>query len=197
MLSIIYAILCIILPCAIYQIILIKHKKYKENLLPHLVWVYILLIYIYIIFSITGIGGIWDIGQYDQIIRLEEINLLPFQSDGIMTYALNIIMFMPLGFLLPLIWEKYRNPIKVFFTGFGFSLSIELCQLLNRRNTDIDDLLMNTLGAILGYLVWVLFKEIFKKTNKKAITLSQHEPIIYLVLSVLGILLLYNWRLFL
>lgn len=56
---------------------------------------------------------------------------------------------------------------------------------------------MNTLGAIFGYLIWVLFKKIFKKTNKKAISLSQHEPIVYLVLAVLGEFLLYNWRLFL
>ena len=40
--------------------------------------------------------------SYDTIIRLEEINLLPFQSEGIMTYVLNIIMFLPLGFLIPL-----------------------------------------------------------------------------------------------
>lgn len=141
--------------------------------------------------------GVWDIGQYDTIVRLEEINLLPFQSEGVMTYALNILMFMPLGFLLPLIWKQYRNPMKIFFTGFSLSLAIEFCQLFNRRNTDIDDLLTNILGGILGYLVWLLFKNVFNKTNNKAITLSQHEPIVYLALAVLGKFLLYNWKLFL
>lgn len=197
MLSMIYSILCIMAPCIVYQLIIIRQKKYERNLLLHLVWVYIFLLYIYLVFSVAGIGSVWDIGQYDTIIRLEEINLLPFQSEGIMTYTLNILMFMPLGFLLPLIWKQYRNPMKIFFTGFSLSLAIELGQLFNRRNTDIDDLLMNTLGMIFGYLVWLLFKNVFNKTNNKAITLSKHEPIVYLVLAVAGKFLLYNWKLFL
>lgn len=164
---------------------------------PHLIKVCIFLLYIYLVLSVAGIGSIWDLGRYDTLIRLEEINLLPFQSEGILTYFLNIIMFMPLGFLLPFIWKKYRNPLKILFTGLGLSLSIELCQLFNRRNTDIDDLLMNTLGAIIGYGVWILFKKRFKKLNKKEGALSQHEPLIYLLLAVSGKFLLYNWRLFL
>lgn len=146
MLSTIYALLCIIVPCSLYQLIICKRQnKKQENKAIHFVWVYIFLLYIYLTFSVAGIGSIWDIGHYDTIIRLEEINLLPFQSEGIMTYVLNIIMFLPLGFLIPLIWKRYRNPLKIFMIGFGFSLSIELCQLFNRRNTDIDDLMMNTL----------------------------------------------------
>lgn len=163
MLSTIYALLCIIVPCSLYQLIICKRQnKKQENKAIHFVWVYIFLLYIYLTFSVAGIGSIWDIGHYDTIIRLEEINLLPFQSEGIMTYVLNIIMFLPLGFLIPLIWKRYRNPLKIFMIGFGFSLSIELCQLFNRRNTDIDDLMMNTLGAVIGYFIWKLTKRLFK-----------------------------------
>ena len=46
------------------------------------------------------------------------MNLIPFSSEGAMTYILNIIMFMPLGFLLPLIWENFRNAKKVVLMGF-------------------------------------------------------------------------------
>lgn len=169
----------------------------QENKAIHFVWVYIFLLYIYLTFSVAGIGSIWDIGDYDKIIRLEEINLLPFQSEGIITYVLNIIMFLPLGFLIPLIWKRYRNPLKIFMIGFGFSLSIELCQLFNRRNTDIDDLMMNTLGAVIGYFIWKLTKRLFKNINHKSISLSKLEPIVYLTLAVLGEFLLFNWRIFL
>ena len=90
MLSTIYALLCIIVPCSLYQLIICKRKnKKQENKAIHFVWVYIFLLYIYLTFSVAGIGSIWDIGHYDTIIRLEEINLLPFQSEGIMTYVLN------------------------------------------------------------------------------------------------------------
>ena len=47
-----------------------------------------------------------------------------------------------------------RRPKPVLFAGFGLSLVIELSQLLNNRRTDIDDLILNTLGAALGYAQW-------------------------------------------
>lgn len=211
--SIIYPLLCVIIPCLIYQIIAVKSEDLKEKayLIPHLIWVYIFLIYIYLAFSVAGISSVWDIGQYGGIIRIEEINLIPFNSEGIRTYILNIIMFMPLGFLLPLIWEKFRNIFKVFYTGLGFSLAIEICQLFNHRATDIDDLMMNSLGAVLGYFIWVyvsnLFNSISEKyafisksetsinTNKMTISISKNEAIIYLTLALLGEFFLYNWML--
>ncbi|WP_207744107.1 VanZ family protein [Romboutsia sp. 1001713B170131_170501_G6] len=212
--SIIYPFLCVILPCLIYQIIAIKQGDLKEKiyLVPHLIWVYIFLIYIYLALSVAGIGSIWDIDQYSEIIRLEEINLILFNSDGILTYILNIIMFMPLGFLLPLIWERFRNHIRVFLTGVGFSLAIEICQLFNHRATDIDDLMMNSLGAVLGYFIWVFVSKLFNSINKEiafisknedtmdtytTISISKNEAIMYLILSVLGEFFLYNWYLFL
>ena len=78
MLSTIYALLCIIVPCSLYQLIICKRQnKKQENKAIHFAWVYIFLLYIYLTFSVAGIGSIWDIGHYDTIIRLEEINLLP------------------------------------------------------------------------------------------------------------------------
>lgn len=196
MLSILYALLCIVIPCFLYQIIICKIQNNRQkNKVIHIIWVYIFLMYLYLTLSVAGIGSIWDIGHYDRIIRLEEINLIPFQSDGIMTYVLNIIMFLPLGFLIPLIWKQYRNSLKILLIGFGFSLSIEICQLFNRRNTDIDDLIMNTLGAVAGYFIWKLTKRLFRNINQKAISLSRLEPVIYLALAVLGEVLLFNWRL--
>lgn len=220
---ILYSFLCAILPCLIYQIIVIKRKNLKceKNVVIHLVWVYIFLLYIYLALSKAGIGSIWDIGRYGEIIRLNEINLIPFNSVGALTYILNIIMFMPLGFLLPLIWKEFRNIINVSITGLGFSLSIEFCQLFNLRATDIDDLMMNTLGAILGYLIWLcvdklftlmkkniilapIFKNIIQDEiaitidddiNKKTTFLYKNEAIIYLILAVLGEFLLFNWSL--
>ena len=97
----------------------------------------------------AGIGSIWDLITYGKLDN--SINLIPFSSEGAMTYILNIIMFMPLGFLLPLIWENFRNAKKVVLMGFLMSLTIEICQLFNIRTTDIDDLMMNTLGALVGY----------------------------------------------
>ena len=185
LLGMIYPILCIFIPSIIYQIIIIKSKKTTEKTnKKHLIWVYIFLIYILLCFEAVGIGSVWDIGRYDSIIRLGEINFIPFSSEGAMTYIFNIIMFMPLGFLLPLIWKNMRKIKPVIFTSLAFSFSIEFCQLFNRRNTDIDDLLMNVIGAIIGFIIYKVFVKLFKRENKEEndFTLSKNEPIIYLIL---------------
>ena len=110
LISIIYPILCILIPSIIYQVIVMKSKNNAEKTnKKHFVWVYVFLIYLFLCLTIAGIGSIWDIGRYDSIIRTEEINFIPFSSEGMMTYILNIIMFMPLGFLLPLIWKNMRK----------------------------------------------------------------------------------------
>lgn len=115
-----------------------------------------------------------------------------------MTYIFNIIMFMPLGFLLPLIWKNMRKIKPVIFTSLAFSFSIEFCQLFNRRNTDIDDLLMNVIGAIIGFIIYKVFVKLFKRENKEEndFTLSKNEPIIYLILSIVCKFFLYKWNLF-
>lgn len=69
--------------------------------------------------------------------------------------ALNMLLFVPLGILLPLLWRSCRL-YKTVAIGFSLSLLIELSQLFNYRATDIDDLLMNTLGTLLGYLLYTL-----------------------------------------
>ena len=194
LLSITYPLICTIIPCTVYQLVAVRKLENKNNLFRHMIWVYIFLLYINLVFSVTGIGTVWDIGIYGEIIRTNEINLIPFRNGIEIGDALNAIMFMPLGFLLPLIWESFRNIFKVICTGVGFSLVIELSQLLNRRITDSNDLLMNAMGALLGYLVWIVFKRIFKKSGEKSIILSKNEPIFYLLLAFSGNFLLFNWR---
>lgn len=68
----------------------------------------------------------------------------------------NVIMFGPVGFLVPLCWPYWRKLYRTAAFGAGLSLVIELCQLCNFRATVTDDLLLNTLGAVLGYLCFAL-----------------------------------------
>ena len=192
----IYSLFCFLLPGTVWLICnrrMIADKAYKVR---HIIWIYIYMFYGYLAMQeAAGIGTIWDLITYGKLDN--SINLIPFSSEGAMTYILNIIMFMPLGFLLPLIWKNFRNAKKVVLMGFLMSLAIEICQLFNLRTTDIDDLMMNTLGAVIGYFIWKLTKRLFKNINHKSISLSKLEPIVYLTLAVLGEFLLFNWRIFL
>ena len=65
---------------------------------------------------------------------------------------LNIALFVPLGFLLPLLWKPFRKWYAALGAGFGVSLLIELAQFFTGRGMcDVDDLFTNTLGAMLGW----------------------------------------------
>lgn len=89
------------------------------------------------------------------------LQLMPFhelRADAAQ-YFLNIVLFLPTGFLLPLLWEKYGGWRETMGFGFLLSLLIECSQLFCFRTTDLNDLIMNTMGAALGWAVWrVLFR---------------------------------------
>ncbi|SCB97077.1 Teicoplanin resistance protein [Bacillus wiedmannii] len=149
----------------------------------------------------TQIATVWDISRYEKWIRVSQINLTLFDTAGSTTYLLNIVLFMPFGFLLPTIWPQFRKMKNTVCAGFFFSLAIELNQLLNNRITDIDDLFTNTLGAIIGYVLYrVLFKMICKREGKKLDTNSslviKYEAVFCLVCSFVGAMLIYHPALF-
>ena len=191
----IYSLICFLLPGTVWLIWnkgMIADKAYKVR---HIIWIYIYMFYGYLaVQEAAGIGTIWDLIAYGKLDN--SINLIPFSSEGAMTYILNIIMFMPLGFLLPLIWKNFRNAKKVVLMGFLMSLAIEICQLFNMRTTDIDDLLMNTLGTLVGYCCWKVFSLIFRNAGTKCVEMKKSEPVIYMFGGILGLFLLYNWRVF-
>ena len=191
-----YRLLCIIGPCLIY--LLIRARKTEISIAKfHWLWICLFLAYIFIVLEAVGIGSIWDIGNYDTVFRVDEINLIPFHSEGYRTYALNVLLFIPLGLLLPIIGAKFRKLGNVIIVGAGFSFAIEVCQLFNRRSTDIDDLLMNTLGVLVGYCIWLAFSKLFN-INKicHCEKISDYEAETCLALAVLGDFFLFNWRFF-
>ncbi|WP_195574975.1 VanZ family protein [Paenibacillus sp. 1001270B_150601_E10] len=200
LISYLYTYFFTIIFCIMFQIGF-YFKAQKKISIRHFLWVYVFLFYLSLVYKMTQIATVWDIRRYETLIRASEINLIPFASEGITTYVLNILLFMPLGFLLPTIWPQFRTIKKTVCTGFLFSLAIELGQLLNHRITDIDDLLMNTLGAILGYLLYrALFKMIDKRNDIKHDNNSslgiKYEAIFYLVCSFVGMMLIYYPALF-
>lgn len=97
------------------------------------------------------------------------MNIIPFddyfsgRGDTVRQILLNIIMMMPFGFLLPVV--KKQNLLSCLLWTFLFSLGIELIQpLINGfRSADITDLITNTIGALLGYLLFLVFKPLINR----------------------------------
>ncbi len=112
-------------------------------------------LYLCEMFDVVGIPAI-------QYIRWEpNISLIPFSDEtgwlGVQR-VLNAVMFAPFGFLLPVLWCKCRKWKVTVLAGFLLSLTIEILQMFCFRATDVDDLLMNTLGAGFGYFAaWLFF----------------------------------------
>lgn len=97
-------------------------------------------------------------------------NLIPFVGSSIVPVFLNFLLFLPYGFLLPLVFRSCRwNWKKIIMTGGFTSCIIELLQMFGGRYAEIDDLLMNTFGAFSGFLLYSCICE-RKKNRKKAIT---------------------------
>ncbi|EJR53956.1 hypothetical protein IIO_05891 [Bacillus cereus VD115] len=195
LISYLYTYFFTIIFCIVFQIGF--YFKTKRTIsIRHFLWVYIFLFYLSLVYGVTQIATVWDISRYETWIRVSQINLTLFDTAGSTTYLLNILLFMPLGFLLPTIWPQFRKMKNTIYAGFFFSLAIELSQLLNNRITDIDDLFTNTLGAIVGYVLYrVLFKLIDKREVKKLDTntslVIQYEAVFYLVFSLVGVMLIY------
>ena len=67
----------------------------------------------------------------------------------------NVVMFIPLGVFLPWIWKRLRSFFKVLLLVLLMIVGIELLQYATGLGScDIDDLLLNVPGAVIGYVFW-------------------------------------------
>lgn len=94
---------------------------------------------------------------YDTVIEYKKGNIYYL----IISLIGNIVMFIPIGFFIKLLWNCSDK--KVVIHGFFISLFIEFTQIFIGRETDIDDLILNTLGTFIGLLI---YKIIWKYKDK-------------------------------
>jgi glycopeptide antibiotics resistance protein len=109
-------------------------------------------------------------------------NLVPFKN--IITYLLNfehynfntwffntfgnILIFLPFGVLLPVLFSKARSALRILGYSLAFSLAIEIIQVTTKLGYfDVDDLILNTFGGYVGFILWMLMNKIIAKLTKK------------------------------
>ena len=105
------------------------------------------------------------------------INLLPFvymtdyenKTHMILNIFGNILMFVPTGIILPILYKRLDNFFKVALMGFLISFAIEIFQLpFVERTSDVDDLILNTLGVAIGYVVFIVARYAFARKKSAA-----------------------------
>lgn len=139
------------------------------------IFIFIYAAYLSAVFTAVGIPTINTLVVNAEFNWIPVIDIINSPTEYIKNTVLNIILFVPLGFLLPAIWSKYR-PFKItFFTGLGLSFIIEILQIFSYRLTDVDDLLTNTAGTIIGHYLSSVFSE--KLRLKLPDSDEKYEPI--------------------
>jgi glycopeptide antibiotics resistance protein len=79
----------------------------------------------------------------------------------------NLAMTIPFGLFIPLLFNRIQSLWKIVCYGCVFSLTIELLQMVfTQRSAEIDDLIFNTLGAVIGFLVFIQVKRVFSKKGQ-------------------------------
>ncbi len=78
----------------------------------------------------------------------------------------NIVIFIPIGLLLPLLWKRFNRAWRTIGMGFLLSLAIEILQLPQMRSSDVDDLWLNSLGTIIGYISFKISPQLIKRRFK-------------------------------
>ena len=87
----------------------------------------------------------------------------PTIKEALLNLIGNTAMFIPLGIVWPAVFHKLNTHWKVIVAAIGVSLTIEVLQLpFFNRSTDIDDLILNSLGYLMGYGIYVLVKKLRK-----------------------------------
>ena len=109
-------------------------------------------------------------------VHVDKYNVIPFRNIGnylriqnvsnIMPFAVNIIrniaVFIPFGIIMPIIISGRKRNNPIFTTSFGallLSLSVELIQYIMSVGVfDVDDLILNTIGAFIGYVMYTIVR---------------------------------------
>lgn len=87
----------------------------------------------------------------------------PTMKEAMLNLIGNTAMFIPLGIVWPAVFNKLNTHGKVIAAGVGVSLAIEILQLpFFGRASDVDDLILNSLGFLMGYGIYLLTKKLRK-----------------------------------
>lgn len=134
---------------------------------------YIVFIVYFLIFS-DWYGRTGEMQEYHyNLVLFKEIRRFWNYRDQVGFFAMftnvfgNVIIFMPFGFFMPMA-SRYRSCFSAVFYSFGLSLCVETFQLLTKVGSfDVDDLLLNTVGGLAGYVIFAVCAAIRRRYVNK------------------------------
>lgn len=138
-------------------------RRKRQIIYRVLLCVYLIVLF-YLLFFSERMGRADNIQDYRYNLTLFREIMRFYNSRALYPRAFvlnvigNVVAFMPFGYLLPRMNARCRNPFFTVLFSFCLSLGVEAVQLVFKLGCfDVDDLLLNTLGGFLGYLIFLLF----------------------------------------
>lgn len=154
-----------------------KRLNWKRELQLILVYICIVVVARFTFFPFGTVNGKIQPLLFDAAkVIPPRINLVPLvyllDYEVLREAKLNVIgntaMFVPLGIVWPSVYKQLNTHGRVIAAGVGFSLCIEILQLpFFDRVTDIDDLILNSLGFLMGYGIYLLVKKLAAVCRRK------------------------------
>ncbi|MFJ8066600.1 VanZ family protein [Psychrobacillus sp. NPDC096426] len=169
--------ICIVLPIMIiWRIARWRKRGFNRKESLHEIGFLMLICVLIGIFSQTiipksGTGQVYGTGVNLHLFRVlketyNAIVYLGFWQPFYINFLGNIILFMPIGFLVPLLFRRMEFFPNSVIIGLCISLFIEITQIPQNRSSDVDDLWLNTLGTFLGYLCYLFIHRRFPTFTK-------------------------------
>lgn len=187
------------LPSVIVATALLRRTRRRPRL-RELAGMVFVISYVTAVLHVTGAGTLPGGMRYGML-RLDQCNFIPlFNGADPLQCLLNVVLFIPFGCFLAAAFSRNASApndqratvpekrpanrrertaahlVKAALAGFTFSLAIEASQLLTNRVFDVDDLIMNTLGAAMGCAVTLTDIRIKQLDYRRETPLVNDEP---------------------
>ena len=143
---------------------LLLRVKRKTQSAAHILAVLIFCLYLSGVLAVTGIGR--PFGFFPRLALVPFVDMIKGPVDT----TLNVLLFLPLGVFLPILYAEFDGIRQIALCAFALSLAIELTQMFGLGITDVNDLMTNTAGACLGLF---LYRAVWKRKNAEQKTKLQ------------------------
>lgn len=109
----------------------------------------------------------YNLKLFDTILLYVRYKNLVGMKAVIINLLGNVAAFMPFGFLVPLLRKKPVGAFLILLLSFDLSMLIEVMQLIFKVGSfDVDDLLLNTIGGLVGFLCWKFGQRVVRHPEK-------------------------------
>ncbi|MBR3645934.1 MAG: VanZ family protein [Lachnospiraceae bacterium] len=151
----------------IYKLAMKGEKKIRPF---RVVWLCIFLAMMYIIvgYNIKSTHTIPEKGGVVDFLYLYKLAWNSFNAEQWKHIIMNYVLFIPVGLWISLGLVRFRNFFYMVLSGLGLSICVQMLQLFSSRNVfELDDLLGNTVGTVIGYGLAAVLFHFYNMVRKK------------------------------